>query len=319
MKRLLAGVGKLLWSLVPVALFLIAWEIASRNLGSRMPLLPPPSACASALLKWAREDDLLKDLMASGKLLLFGLLCGGVTGVIVGLVTGRGRILAFWLVPIIRLFRPLPPVALVPLFIVLMGIGDRAKIFSISFAVFFPVWLNTFTGARQTPQRLLWSASTLTRSRWRIFWRIVVPASLPHIVTGIRQGISLGFVMVFVSELMGAEAGIGYKISIYQLAYRMDAMIAALALLGAGGAFADWAFTALMYRLFPYLRLLDHRTESTRSESDPVKRFRIGKLQTAYQQRTASERVDSIQPISRDASSPALLARGESLSEKVLP
>ena len=244
-------------AIVPVVLFLLIWELVSRNIGTRMPLLPPPSACVMAFMTWAREDDLLKDLFSSGTLLVFGLLCGSVIGVVVGLLTGRVPRLAFGLVPIIRLFRPLPPVALLPLFIVLFGIGIRAKIFAISFAVFFPVWLNTFTGARQIPERLLWSASTLTKSRWRIFWRVVLPAALPNIVTGIRQGISLGFVMVFVAELIGADAGIGYKISIYQLAFRMDAMIAALATLGAGGALTDWAFTAFMFWRYPYLRLVE--------------------------------------------------------------
>jgi len=242
---------------IPVLLFLAAWEGGSRLWPARMALCPPPSLCFLALVKWAREEDMAADLLASGKHLFLGLGCGAIVGVLTGLLTGRSRAGEAALTPLILLFRPLPPVALIPLFIVWFGIGEGAKVFAIAFAVFFPVWLNTFSAVRQIPQRLLWSAGTLTRSSWRIFLGVIAPAALPGILTGVRLGISAAFIMVFVAELMGTDVGIGYKISIWQLAYRMDAMIAALVVLGAGGALCDWLFTRLMWWRFPWLRLID--------------------------------------------------------------
>jgi ABC-type nitrate/sulfonate/bicarbonate transport system permease component len=155
------------------------------------------------------------------------------------------------------MFRPLPPVAIIPLVIVWLGIGELAKIFSIGFAVFFPVWLNTHAGARQVPQKYLWSAATLTSSRSRIFLRIVFPASLPFVTAGIRLGISVAFVMVFVAELAGASSGIGYEIATSNLSYRIDRMMAGLVVLGTSGALVDFLFVQSVYRTCPWLRLTE--------------------------------------------------------------
>jgi ABC-type nitrate/sulfonate/bicarbonate transport system permease component len=247
--------------LLPIIAVLLLWEGTSRhwlaNGDPRGPLCPPPSQCAIALVKWAREEGLANDIKASYMRLLGGFVLGTLTGVIVGLLTGRTRFFEAAFVPIINVVRPITPVALIPLFILWFGIEDRAKMITIGFATFFPVWLNTFTGARQIPQRLLWSAGTLTRSPWKIFWRVILPASLPSIVTGMRLGLGIAFTMVFVSELLGTDVGIGYKVDTWQLAYQTDAMIAALVVLGASGAFADLICTGLMFKLFPWLRLVE--------------------------------------------------------------
>lgn len=257
--------------LVPIVLFLTAWEVASRLVQARTALCPPPSQCVLALLKWAREEGMVADLLASGNRLIGGLLWGSLAGIAAGLITGRSQFFEAALVPLIRLFRVLPPVALIPLFIVWIGIGEQAKVFAIAFAVFFPVWLNTFSGARQIPQQLIWSMSTLTRSRWKSFLRLILPASLPHTITGLRLGIATAFIMVFVSELMGTDVGVGYKISIWQLAYRMDSMIAALFVLGGAGATLDWLFTRLMFWWFPWLRFVERTpTEASQRAARPV-------------------------------------------------
>jgi ABC-type nitrate/sulfonate/bicarbonate transport system permease component len=170
------------------------------------------------------------------------------------LVTGRMRAVADSVSPLIQMFRPLPPVAIVPLIIVWFGIGEMAKVLSIGFAVFFPIWLNTHVGAQHVSTKMIWSASTLTSSKLTMFQKVIFPASLPFIVTGLRQGISLAFVMVFVSELAGASEGIGYQIASTHLAYRIDRMIAALAVLGGSGAAADALFAFCMFWIFPWLR-----------------------------------------------------------------
>src|SRR5439155_10912565 len=110
--------------------------------------------------------------------------------------------------------RPLPPLAIITLVIVWFGIGEISKVFSIAFAVFFPVWINTHLGAREVPKTFIWSARTLGVKGVSILWKVIFPAAIPFVVAGLRTGVSLTFVMVFVSELAGASAGIGYKISV---------------------------------------------------------------------------------------------------------
>lgn len=245
---------KLLRLSLPVVAFLILWELVSSSGAVNAALFPPPTKVASALMEMIRSGEMLKDMRASYWRLFVGLCGGTAVGVSLGLLTGRVRAISEVLTPLIQLFRPLPPVAIIPLVIVWFGIGEPAKFFSIGFAIFFPVWLNTHLGAQQVPQKLLWSASTLTSSRLKIFLRVVYPAALPFTVAGLRVGISIAFVMVFVAELAGASEGIGYQISTAHLAYRIDRMIASLAVLGASGAIADYLFTKGSLRIYPWLK-----------------------------------------------------------------
>lgn len=218
-------------------------------------LFPPPDKVLRAGVEMARTGELFLHVRASAGRLAWGLVAGGFFGVLVGLLTGRLQVVSDAISPLIQLFRPLPPVAIIPLVIVWFGIGEFAKVFSIAFAVFFPVWIGTHSGARQIPQRFLWGASTLMKSRVKLLRQVILPASLPFVVAGVRVGIAVAFVMVFVAELAGASSGIGYVISVSHLAYRIDRMMVGLIVLGAFGALVDLAFDSAMTRMCPWLKL----------------------------------------------------------------
>lgn len=254
--------------IIPVLILGIVWEIVAVNGLVNPSLFPPPTKVAHALIGLMRSGVLLSDLQTSVWRLIAGLALGSLLGVAVGLMTGRMNAVAVILTPIIQLIRPLPPVALIPLIIVWFGIGDGAKIISIAFAVFFPVWINTHIGAEQIPRIYLWRARLLSSSRIDTMTRVLLPASLPYlfkrlifhaslpfIVAGVRIGIAFAFIMVFVSELAGASQGLGYRISVAHLSYRIDEMIAALVVLGALGALTDELFTKSIRRLYPWLAL----------------------------------------------------------------
>ena len=243
--------------LLPVLALFISWELMSRGGFVDKVLFPAPSTVAMALAEMTSSGELWRDLKASFTRLIGGVAFGVAVGIGLGLITGRMRFLSDILSPVITLFRPLPPVAIIPLIIVWLGIGELAKIFSIGFAVFFPVWLNTHAGARQVPQKYLWSAATLTHSRAKVFAKIIFPAALPFVATGVRLGISVAFVMVFVAELAGASSGIGYVIATSNLSYWIDRMIAGLVVLGACGALADYLFVRGLYRACPWLRFAE--------------------------------------------------------------
>lgn len=245
---------RFLWFILPILVVVALWEFVSRSGSVNPALFPPPSKVVVALWEMVVAGTLFTDLRDSLWRLLVGLFIGSTVGVIFGLLTGRVKSFAAALSPIIQILRPLPPVAIIPLVIVWFGIDDSAKIFSIAFAVFFPVWINTHIGARQIPQAFLWGAKLLTKSSVKTLREVVFPAALPFVVAGIRVGIASAFIMVFVSELSGASSGIGYRISITYLAYRIDEMIAALLVLGALGAIADQLFVIGTHKLFPWVR-----------------------------------------------------------------
>jgi ABC-type nitrate/sulfonate/bicarbonate transport system permease component len=243
---------KLHWQpVVTILSLLVLWEIISR-IGVVSPaLFPPPSKVAVALVELFR-DGFLFDITTSIWRLLAGLVIGLFLGLFVGILTGRIQLLDKSLTPLFHILRALPPVAIIPVTIVWLGIGEAAKIVSISFAVFFPVWVNTHIGAQKVPQNFLRAAKTLTNSEIKILKKVVLPATMPFAIAGCRIGIAIAFIMIFASELAGASSGIGYEISVSQLNYAIDKMLAALLTLGVLAALADLAFTKSIAKVFPW-------------------------------------------------------------------
>jgi ABC-type nitrate/sulfonate/bicarbonate transport system permease component len=184
---------------------LALWQAASTFGFVDRALFPPPTEVLQTFVDLALNRGLSSDIEASATRAFAGLLIGGISGFLLGLVTGRVRMVDGSLSPMLHFFRSLPPVALVPLVIVWLGIGETARVFSISCAVLFPVWVNTHAGSFAIPARYLQASSTLTASRLKVWRRVIVPSSLPYAVTGIRTGIGVAFIMVFVSELLGLQ------------------------------------------------------------------------------------------------------------------
>jgi NitT/TauT family transport system permease protein len=245
---------KILWFISPIIFLIILWEIISNTGIINTNLFPPPSRIGLAFGQMLKDGTLALDLTSSLWRALTGLILGSTIGIGLGLLTGRIQIIAKSLTPIIQILRPIPPVAIIPLVIVWFGIDNSAKIFAISFAVFFPVWLNSHIGAKQIPTPYLWSAKLLTNSILKKFKQLIFPATLPFIIAGIRNGIAIAFIMVFVTELTGASSGLGYRISFSHLIYRLDQMIAALFVLGGLGAVTDLIFVFSTKKLFSWLK-----------------------------------------------------------------
>jgi len=197
-------------AVVSLAVVVGLWEVVARAGWITPALFPAPTRMLVALSELARSGDLARDLEASLWRAAVGFACGAAAGVAVGLATGRLERVNDFVAPVVNAARPLPPVALIPLILVWFGINDLAKVFSIGFAVFFPVWVTTHDDARQVPRTLLWTAHMLGARGIRLFYGVILPSSLPYIVAGCRNGISMTFVMVFVSELAGASSGLGY-------------------------------------------------------------------------------------------------------------
>ncbi len=239
--------------LIPILCFILLWQVVSTSGMINKTLFPAPTPVFTALFGLTFSGELFLHVKSSLWRALTGLALGSLAGVLVGLFTGRIPLADRSITPLIHVFRSFPPVALIPLIIVWFGIGDVAKIIAIGLAVFFPVWVNTHTGAARIPHHYLWATHTLTSSHYKKWAMVILPASLPFIIGGIRTGIAVAYVMVFVSELAGASQGIGYFIAISQLAYRMDRMMVGLFLLGLFGYLTDYAFVKVVRGGFPWL------------------------------------------------------------------
>jgi ABC-type nitrate/sulfonate/bicarbonate transport system permease component len=144
--------------------------------------------------------------------------------------------------PVVELVRPVPPLAVLPLFIVWIGIGEASKIGFITYATFFPMFLTTVHAVGRIDPVLLRAARSLGARRLVLFRRVVLPAALPDILTGLRLGVALSFFVIVISEFIGAEQGLGYLINDGRNFFLVAQMLGAAAVLGLLG----WAGNGLV-------------------------------------------------------------------------
>jgi ABC-type nitrate/sulfonate/bicarbonate transport system permease component len=241
-----------LLSIGSLAVVLAVWELVVA-VGLVSPRhLPPPSRVATAGLDLLTSGGLLGDLAISVGRALAGYVIGSVVAVAVALATGRSPLIRGLLEPTLQVLRPIPALAWVPFSILWFGIGEGQKVFVIALGVFFPVWLNSHLGVAGTPARYLNVARTLGATRRDLFLRVSLPAALPLMVAGLRQGIALAFLLLVAAELTGASSGLGALISQAHLLFRPDQMIVGLVLLGVLGAVVDFLFARAARRLVPW-------------------------------------------------------------------
>lgn len=241
---------KPLMFVLPLVLALLAWELVARYV-NEPGLLPAPSAVWAAAVELGKDGRLWTDIGVSLQRATTGFILASIVGVMLGLVMGRLKFLSVALEPILQLLRPIPAIAWVPFSILWFGVGESPKVFVIAIGVFFPVWLNTYLGARGMESRYHEVARIFGVNGFEQFWRVVLPATLPYIVAGLRVGVSLAFILLVAAELTGTTYGMGALISQSQLVFRSDRMVVGMALLALTGAFVDLAF-ARVVRRFSY-------------------------------------------------------------------
>jgi NitT/TauT family transport system permease protein len=237
--------GRVLLSLVSLTLFCVVWEAGSRAGFISNRLIPAPSQVGEAAWELLNDGILLRDIYWSSRRAIAGMVTGSLLGIVVGLFTGRVLAVRLLLEPVIQVLRPIPGIAWIPFAILWFGVGEIPKLFIISLGVFFPVWLSTHVGVMATRSQYVEAAQSLGLERHELFYRVVLPAALPSIVTGLRQGLAIAFILVVAAELTGASSGLGNLISQSHLTFRTDRMLVGLALLGVLGALVDYGFSRL--------------------------------------------------------------------------
>jgi len=191
------------------------------------------------------DGTLQADLTASLRRAALGFLIGGAAGIVVGAVTARTSAGKLVLQPVLRLFAPVPTIALVPLAILWLGLGEGSKILMVSLGVFVPVWINAHSGISSTPRDYLKVSRVLGAGQWQNLTRVVLPEALPDIVTGLRVGAAMAFVLIVVAEMTGTTNGIGYRIAQAQLFSQADRLLFCLVVLGVLGAATDRLIAAV--------------------------------------------------------------------------
>ncbi len=241
------------WSGVLLLLLLLAlWELSARSVVDS-PNWPPLSVVLLALLRNLASGELLGVLGSSLSRALAGYAIGCALGVVLGLAMARSRLAHAALEPSVELLRPIPIPAIVPPLILLLGVDDALKIFMVAFGTLFPVLINTIQGVRTVDTTQLNVARTFRVGRWRTLWQIVLPASMPYILAGMRVSLALALIVTIVAEMIAGSTGIGYYLVTMQYAMRTPDMYAAVVLIAVVGYLLNRFFIVIERRAIPWL------------------------------------------------------------------
>lgn len=212
-RRLYLKASNLVLGLIfPVSL-LIVWEIAGAMGFLNPVLLPTPSSIWKELVSMTESGELVRHLGISTWRALLGFLIGGGLGLTMGLWVGFSYKTERLLDPSFQMLRTLPHLAIAPLFILWFGFGETSKLLLIAKGSFFPLYVNTFLGIRSVDSKLFDVGKVLQFTKWQMITKLILPASLPNIFLGIRLSVSVAWLGLVVSEMMGSSAGLGYLIN----------------------------------------------------------------------------------------------------------
>jgi ABC-type nitrate/sulfonate/bicarbonate transport system permease component len=210
-------------------------EAGVRAGGINGALVPAPTAVAQRLGQVLRSGELFAPLGATLYLLFCAYLAASVTAVVLGLLMGRIAALYNLLEPLVEVLRPLPKAALLPPLILFLGLGDAMKMTIIGLGVFFPVLINTVQGVRGVDPVLVDTGRTLRCGRLALLAKVVLPASMPLILAGMRVALGLGLILVVIAEMLAGTGGLGHLVLDMQRSFKVTDMYAWLVLLAVLG------------------------------------------------------------------------------------
>jgi NitT/TauT family transport system permease protein len=265
------GGGRLVRSLLVPVTLLLAWEGISRA-GLVTPLiLPSPTAVAVRWFayltpltpfdpaegpwwRWALSGELPHDVFTSVMRIVVGFVIGAGLALPLGLFMGARPVVYELFNPVLQVLRPIPPIAYIPLAILWFGLGNPPAFFLIALGAFFPVLMNTIAGVRAVDAIYLRAARNLGAGEWTLFWRVMIPAAMPYILTGIRVGIGVAFIVVIVAEMIAVNTGLGYRILEAREYFWSDKVIAGMFTIGLCGLGIDLGMSRLNSRLLRWHR-----------------------------------------------------------------
>jgi NitT/TauT family transport system permease protein len=206
-----------------VIIFLVIWELVGNVFQLINPMfMSAPSLIAKAAFGLFSSGEIYNDLYISGTELLGGYLLSAAVAIPFGIMVGWYKKMSFIFDPFINAMNATPRVALLPLVIIWLGIGILSKVGIIFLGAVFPIMINSRDGVKTTPHNLLTAARSFGASEWMIFKAVVLPSTVPFILSGLRQGLGRAIVGVMVGELYAATAGIGFMITVAGATFQTD-------------------------------------------------------------------------------------------------
>jgi NitT/TauT family transport system permease protein len=220
---------------VAVTLLAVIWEMFPRLGLVDATFLPPLSAVLTAWWQLLISGELVSHLQASAGRSLAGFGLAVAAAIPLGLLIGWYPVLARLLNPVLELFRNTAALALLPVFVLILGLGETSKIAIICYACSWPILLNTVCAVQTVDPLLIKSARSLGLGPLRLFQKVVLPAAVPTIFTGIRLAAAYSILILVAAEMVGAKAGLGYLINYAQYSFAVPDMYAGIITISAIG------------------------------------------------------------------------------------
>lgn len=240
-----------------IVVFLVIWELAVRLELVPKFLVVAPTQVAEEMWSLTLDGTLPKHVWASMSRVLAGYSIALVSGVLIGSLMGWFRWLDDIVDPLVELFRPVSPLAILPLAILWLGIGQTSKIFVIWYGCFFPILLNTYAGVRGVPKSNVEAAQTLGAHSGELLRHVVFFNSLPMIMTGARISFAVGMIVIIASEMVAADRGLGYMIMTAQQTFKTTELYVGIVSIAVIGFLGDRLLRMARKRLCPWYVEID--------------------------------------------------------------
>lgn len=239
-------------TLILIAVLLLVWELSSAlSLISRL-FFPPPSVILKTFYELLLDGRLLKNTSATLMRICLGSLMGIVPGVLMGVLMGWSKRLRTLFDPLIAALHPIPKIAIFPLILIIFGIGEMSNIVVIAISAFFPALVNSMTGVGQLDPVYFEVARNYGANRWKTFSRILIPGSLPSILSGVRLGLNTGLLIAIAVELISAKSGLGVMVWFSWQTLRVEELYASLIVVAGLGILINVGLKALSNWLAPW-------------------------------------------------------------------
>lgn len=238
---------------LPVVLLAI-WEVIGRAGLVDIRFVPPPSAVVGAFPVLIETENLWGSIWVTLMRMGQGFLIAAALGVGLGVLLGTTPVLRRLFGPLIEMLRPIPGVSLIPVAILWFGLGNPAKVSVVVWATFFPIFLNTVLGCQETPPILVRAARVMEIRGVRLFWKVMLPAALPSIFTGLRLSVGYAIISATATEMIEGPNGLGFLIVEAQRTFRAPEMFAGIITIALLGFTTTYVLQLIQQRVLAYQR-----------------------------------------------------------------
>lgn len=239
--------------LLGIVLFVFVWQIVYFVFNIQNYLIPQPVEIAKAFWVNFSDKEIFLHIFSSLQRVIVGFLAGSFLGVSLAIVLGYHKKFGDYITPIIEILRPIPPIAWIPIAILIFGLGNESAYFIVFLGSFFPIFTNSYFGVISLPAIYKNVADTFEIKRHIFIKDILFYFSLPYIFTGLKIGMGMAWMSVIAAELIGAQSGLGYFIQLNRLLLRTDNVLVGMILIGLIGFLLTRVLSLIEIKATPWI------------------------------------------------------------------